>query len=83
MNLFFRQPELVDRPRTRSDYSEGAELGIRRSGQGLFATLCVLALASVLALGSLAANGASFAPLLAIVVAFAVLVGLSGLLRSD
>jgi hypothetical protein len=82
VNLFFRQPELIDRLRTRSDYADGAELGIRRSGDGLFATLCVLALVSVLALASLAASGASFVPLFAIVAAFVVLTGLSGLLRS-
>jgi hypothetical protein len=77
--MFFRHPEQVDRPRTRSDYAEGAELGIRRHGEGLFATLCVLAFVSVLALGSLAASGTSFVPLLAILGAFAVVLGLSGL----
>lgn len=80
--MFFRHPDQVDRPRTRSDYAEGAELGIRGFGQGLMALLCVLAFVSVLALVSLAANGASLVPLLVMFAAFAVLAGLSGL-RSD
>ncbi len=75
----FRHPDLVDRPRCRSDYADGAELGIRRSSQGLIAILCVLAFVSILALVSLAANGASFVPLLAMIAAFWVLAGLSGL----
>jgi hypothetical protein len=83
MNLFFRQPELIDRHRTRSDYADGAELGIRRAGDGLIAALSALLLVSVLALASLAASGTSFVPLLTIFVAFAALVGVSSLLRSD
>ena len=55
--MFFRHPDQVDRPRCRSDYAEGAELGIRRSGDGLIAILCVLAVVSVLALGSLILMG--------------------------
>ena len=77
--MFFRHPDQVDRPRLRSDYAEGAELGIRRSGQGLIATLGVLAVVSALALLSLAASGTSFVPLLVMLAAFAVLAVLSGL----
>lgn len=77
--MFFRHPDQVDRPRCRSDYADGAELGIRRSGEGLLLTLCVLAFISALALVSLAANGTSFVPLLVMITAFGVLVGVSGL----
>ena len=77
--MFFRHPDQVDRPRCRSDYAEGAELGIRRSGEGLIATLGVLAVVSVLALLSLAASGTSFVPLLVMLAAFVVLAGISGL----
>jgi len=76
--MFFRHPDQVDRPRFRSDYADGAEFGTRRSGEGLFAILGVLAFFSVLALISLAANGASFTPLLVILGGFAVLLLLSG-----
>jgi hypothetical protein len=75
----FRHPDLVDRQRCRSDYSEGAEFGVRRSADGLVAALFGLAILSILALGSLAASGASFAPLLAILGALVVLLLLSGL----
>lgn len=77
--MFFRHPDQVDRPRCRSDYAEGAELGIRRSGEGLIATLCVLAVVSALALLSLAASGTSFVPLLVMLAGFVVLAGISGL----
>jgi hypothetical protein len=77
--MFFRHPDQVDRPRFRSDYAEGAELGIRRFGEGLMAILCGLAFVGVLALASLAASGTSFVPLLVMFAALAVLLGLSGL----
>jgi hypothetical protein len=78
----FRHPDLIDRPRCRSDYSEGAELGSHRSAEGLSAILFALLTFSALALASLAADGASFVPLLAILGALVVLLLLNGL-RSD
>jgi hypothetical protein len=75
--MHFRHPDLIDHPRYRSDFSEGAELGLRRSHEGLAVTLFALVIGSVLALVSLAANGTSFVPLLAILAAFAVLLLLS------
>ncbi|HEY7256478.1 MAG TPA: hypothetical protein VH476_07310 [Solirubrobacterales bacterium] len=75
----FRHPDLIDRPRCRSDYSEGAELGLRRSAEGLIATLFGLVVLSIGALGSLAAEGTSFTPLLAILGALVVLLLLNGL----
>jgi hypothetical protein len=74
----FRHPDMIDRPRCRSDYSEGAELGYRRSAEGLIVALFGLVIISILALGSLAAQGASFAPLLAILGTLAVLLVLNG-----
>lgn len=79
MTQFHRHPDLIDRPRTRSDYSEGAELGLSRPAEGLAAVLFALVFLSASALASLAADGASFAPLLAIIATAASLLLLSAL----
>lgn len=61
--MHFRHPDLIDHPRCRSDFSEGAELGLRHPPEGVMTVLFVLRLVSVLAVASLAASGASLIPL--------------------
>jgi hypothetical protein len=75
--MIFRHPERLDRQRFHQDLDEGADIGVNRPAQSLIGLLVVLAFISLLAVGSLASQGSSLAPLLAIAAGFAALLLLS------
>lgn len=77
----FRHPELADRQRFHSDFSEWAGTGRDRTAEELLGPLVLLALLCVAAVASLAAAGTSLVPLLALLVATALLI-LIGALRA-